>query len=520
MLLSGCSSSPDGNGSSDASKTLVYGASLAQEQIWDPQVASLGLEAVTNLALYDTLVAYEGKDLTTIVPSLATDWTVDSTGSKYEFTLDPNATFNSGNSVTPDDVVFSFMRLKNLASPVSYLAESFASVEATGPSTVAITLTAPNVAFLRLLVDVHFVVMEAAVVKANGGTDAADASEKDTATAWLNENSAGSGPYQIESASPGDQLVMVANPNAWRPADYFERVIIQNTASGSSQAAAVQQGDIDITQVIAPAIIASIPSNASVKPYGSPGMVWYLMGMNRDAAQNPAMANQDVQRAIHLALDYDGIHAMGPDLAPWYGMVPDYVIGGVTKAQAVTQNVAEAKSLLAGAGYADGFEVSMCTSTSSLQQPSMLDYAQKIQSDLDAVGIKVQINAQDGSAFLTKYRAAECQMVVTVDGPAIADPSHLADFLPNGPRGKRMGWVDGNLGTDGQKYLDLAAKANSETDEDVRAALWNEIAAGIAQDGPWISIGSISFQFLANSNIKGLDEYAMGLVFDPARLSR
>lgn len=502
-------------------KTLIYGADLSTEISWDPHVASVGLENAINPIAYDTLIAYDGNDLTTIVPSLATEWEVAPSGDRFTFKLDPDATFNTGNKVTAEDVAFSFMRLKHLGSPASYLAEPITSVDVVDEETVAVNIGSPNAAFLRLLTDPHYVVLEAAVVREHGGTDAENAADVDTATAWLGENSAGSGSFQLESVVPNDQLVFVANPNAWRPAAYFERVIVQNVARNAAQAAAVQQGDIDITQVMAPQIVESIPNNASVAAYGSPGTIWYFLAMNRNPELNEGIANEDVQHAVHLALDYEGMYAMGPSLAPWYGMVPDYFPGGITKEQAVTQDVEAAKALMAGAGYGDGFEVELCTSSASTAQPTMLDYAQKVQSDLAEIGITVQITAMDGSAFLTRYRAGECALVLTIDGPTLLDPTHMLDFTPNGGRAQRIGWIDGNLGTDGQRILDQVALATAETDEEARLELWNGIVADIAHNGPYVSIASMSFQYLASNDLQGLDKWANSHTeFNAAQISR
>ena len=513
----------DGGSSDDdpRARTLIYGADLSTEISWDPHIASVGLENAINPIAYDTLIAYDGNDLTTLVPSLATEWEVAESGDRFTFTLDPAATFNTGNKVTAEDVAFSFMRLKHIAGPASYLAEAITSVDVVDEETVAVNIANPNAAFLRLLTDPHYVVLEAAVVREHGGTDAENAAEVDTATAWLGENSAGSGSFQLESVVPNDQLVFVTNPNAWRPAVYFERVIVQNAARNATQAAAVQQGDIDITQNMAPQIIESLPNNASVAPYGSPGTTWYFVAMNRNPELNEGIANEDVQRAVHLALDYEGMYAMGPSLAPWYGMVPDYFPGGVTKEQAVTQDVDEAKALMAGAGYSDGFEVELCTSSASSAQPTMLDFAQKVQSDLAEIGITIQITAMDGSAFLTRYRAGECAMVLTIDGPTLLDPTHMLDFTPNGGRAQRIGWIDGNLGSDGQRILDQVAVATAETDEDARLAAWNEIVVDIAHNGPYVSIASMSYQYLASSDLEGLDKWANSHTeFNAAQMSR
>ena len=68
-------------------------------------------------------------------------------------------------------------------------------IKALDPSTVQITLSAPDVSFLAAMVARNFAVLDSKTLIAQGGTDAADAAKTDKATAYLNANSAGTGPY-------------------------------------------------------------------------------------------------------------------------------------------------------------------------------------------------------------------------------------------------------------------------------------------------------------------------------------
>jgi peptide/nickel transport system substrate-binding protein len=75
------------------------------------------LENATNTVdhvTYDTLVTFEGEDLKTIRPSLATRWTASPDGPTHTFTLRPNVRFASGNPLAAADFKWSFERLMNL----------------------------------------------------------------------------------------------------------------------------------------------------------------------------------------------------------------------------------------------------------------------------------------------------------------------------------------------------------------------------------------------------------------------
>ena len=102
------------------------------------------IETTTNMvnhSTYDSLVTFDGEDLTTPKPRLASEWTVSEDGTSYTFTLQPDVTFASGNPLTSADVKWSFDRVRNLQSNPLFLVEKITGVEAPDPQTVVITST-------------------------------------------------------------------------------------------------------------------------------------------------------------------------------------------------------------------------------------------------------------------------------------------------------------------------------------------------------------------------------------------
>ena len=80
----------------------------------------------------------------------------------------------------------------------------------------------------------------------HGGTDAPDAKETDKATDWLNENSAGTGPYRLTGWQRNQQIQMVRNPNYWNGTPGYDRVLIRHMSESAAQLLAIQRGDIDV----------------------------------------------------------------------------------------------------------------------------------------------------------------------------------------------------------------------------------------------------------------------------------
>ncbi len=193
---------PGGTAAQEEGSQLVIGANFVIQSL-DP---GRSIETTTNMinhSTYDSLVTFDGEDLTTPKPRLASEWTVSEDGTSYTFTLQPDVTFASGNPLTSADVKWSFDRVRNLQSNPLFLVEKITGVEAPDPQTVVITLDTPYPGILPILASPSLGILDSALVSENGGTDAADAAETDTAEEFLNSQSAGSGPYMTHQLPPG-----------------------------------------------------------------------------------------------------------------------------------------------------------------------------------------------------------------------------------------------------------------------------------------------------------------------------
>ncbi len=181
-------------------KVLVIGWS-ENTDAYDPANGFTHSTHIVNHVTYSQLVTFPDEDASRIVPSLAESWEISDDGTVYTFSLRQDASFADGDDVTADDVVFSIQRLQNFNGNPSFLADGIDSVEAIDDDTVAFTLPAPRPSFLSEITSAVFSVTNADVVMANGGTDAEDAAETDTAGAYLDSTSAGSGSYGLISGN-------------------------------------------------------------------------------------------------------------------------------------------------------------------------------------------------------------------------------------------------------------------------------------------------------------------------------
>src|SRR5262249_38898620 len=143
-----------------------------------------------------------------------------------------------------------------------------------------------------------------------------------------------------------------------------------------------------------PAInVASLKGNPAftVKLTTSPSV--FFMGMSKDKAQFPTMANKHIQNAIRAAIDYKGlVSIIGPGTIQAPGLVAQGMLGALPISEDAKQNVARAKAEVAKSGIANP-TVSMDYPSGGFQSAGVVFQvvAEKIASDLEAVGIHVTL---------------------------------------------------------------------------------------------------------------------------------
>src|SRR5436190_1112029 len=197
-----------------AASTLVWYADTSDLISLDPAVAYEFTGVLLAHNAYETLVKFEGADLSTIKPALAQSWAIKDSGSQWDvtFKLRSGAKFASGNAITADDVVYSFQRVLKLNKSPAFLFTDIAqlkdsSIKATDPSTVVISLpkTASPQGFLAVLTFTIGSVVDSKDVKTRetGG---------DSGSGYLLDHSSGSGAFVIDHWTKNSEVQLKANP--------------------------------------------------------------------------------------------------------------------------------------------------------------------------------------------------------------------------------------------------------------------------------------------------------------------
>lgn len=495
-------------------KVLVIGHAEATDSL-DPARGYNQTTSLIHKATYDTLVTFPADSSAQILPGLAESWTISDDGLTYTFTLKDGAAFSNGDPVTAADVAFSFNRVINVKGNPSSLTTTIASAEAADDKTFVLTLTEVDPSILAKLVFGGFSVVDAAVVQENGGTDAADADTTDTAEEWLNSNSAGSGPYVLESWEPQVETVLVRNENYWGEAPYYDRVIITNLPEAATQKAALESGEIDMALDVTADQVSSLESAGGISVYQGPGSIIHFLLMNANPDVGGPMSDPSVQQAVRLALDYEGYVSLFGGVTP-ASVIPVGFLGAYGPEKALTRDLDAARALMTDAGYADGFETTLDYPVLTFQGVNMETTAQKVQADLAEIGITVNLNPGEVQVALEGYRSGTQAFAYWFWGPDYIDPQNYVEFLPGRLVGLRAQWTEENADP---AIIEIRDRALAATETDARVAAFEEMQDYLQSNGTFAPFLQPGVQVAYTTGIEGFTYYNPIWLVDVAELT-
>jgi peptide/nickel transport system substrate-binding protein len=214
-----------------------------------------------NQNVYSKLVNFDPLDFSKgYVPDLAESWEVSEDGKSITFTMREGVMFQSGNPVTAQDAEWSLRRAVILNKTPAFILTQFGFT----PENVAETIKADGNK-LTITTDKRYAtsfVLNCLTATIGSVIDEVDG---DMGNAWLNTNSAGSGPYSLVAWKPNESVTLQAFPGYYGGAPAMERVIVRHVAESASQRLLLEAGDIDVARNLNPEDIAGIRDASGVK---------------------------------------------------------------------------------------------------------------------------------------------------------------------------------------------------------------------------------------------------------------
>jgi peptide/nickel transport system substrate-binding protein len=361
----------------------------------DPYVQNETATSSTLSNIFDTLIRFDADY--NLVPGLATSWkALDA--KTWEVKLRKGVTFHNGNAFNADDILFSFDRFKHWErSGFKGKVSAVEKVEKKDDFTVVFTTKGPYPLFPRKMTYMRIMDKEYCA---------------DKTPEFLGTHPVGTGPYVFDKWVKGATLTLHANTKYWAGVPSFDRVIFKALTNDSTRVAAILSNEVDLINRVPVKDINRVKQSKNF--IQKPGLRLIYLQMDHPRADSPYVtgkinpfADVRVRRAIYYAINEKNIvkYIMNGFAEPAGQFQPHVVFGYDDSIKRVSFDPAQAKKLLADAGYPNGFEVVMDAPNNRYINDEQI--AQAVASDLAKVKIKVKVNAMPKSAYFPKVNSSD-----------------------------------------------------------------------------------------------------------------
>ncbi|HEX2276056.1 MAG TPA: ABC transporter substrate-binding protein [Candidatus Tectomicrobia bacterium] len=370
--------------------------------------------------LYNSLLTFDVYDNEKIVGDLAERWEVAPDGKQITFALRKGVKFHDGSDFTCADAKYS---LEKMADPkrsyptiIGILENVFVSASCRDDLTLVMDLKRPSAAILALLADSHTVMMKAGIAE--------QVDRKDPA--FL----VGTGPFKYKSYTPGVDFRAERNPNYWKPGvphiDAYQAVVMpdltrifasfrarQLTMTGIGRH--LEKPEADVLQRDFPDAVVALGPRAGwdsfVMHHGKPPF-------NDPRVRKAVALATDREKMIEIAAEGWGV--LGGYIGPHtpYALPPEELKQYPQFGDDMAKRQAEAKRLLAEAGYAKGVDVELVLRRGPLYERGALSR----QDDLKKVGINIHITLLDTAGFRERTQKGDFQAYTVLSAVPIDEP--------------------------------------------------------------------------------------------------
>ncbi len=415
-------------------------------------------------------------DPTKIEGHLAESWTVSPDGKRYVFKLREGVKSARGNELTSADVEwgwnksFAQKRTGNFIANVSNVVPN--GVKALSKYEVEFNLEAPSAIFLNALTLYTPGIYDTTEVKKHITAD------DPWALKWIDQNTAAFGAYHMQELRPNEQAVFVANPNYFRGAPYFERVVFRAVPSAGSRLTLLKSRQVQWIERPSTQQVVDLRTDRNVKVQDSFGRSMASIRMNVGIKPfDDKRVRQAMNHAVDRALIKKSVFFDLADEAR--SIVPPFLGGYDPSHFKYPFDQTKAKALLAEAGYASGFEVELLYGSEYWWEEPL---CVQVSDQLKAVGI----TAKPTKITLADLRARgainrmDMPLFAFEDGPIVLDPVYSMYLLTHSKgvsnRARYASPVVDKLIDEGRQTLD----------REKRYALMSEAQRVWMDDAPWL----------------------------------
>src|SRR6266705_3330117 len=361
-----------------------------------------------------------------MAPGLAESWNVSPDGLVYEFILRRGVKFHNGDTVSAEDVKFSFERYRGASHKP--LKESVAAVETPDPGRVRIRLKRPWPDFMTFYAGAtgaSWIVPKKYVEKVGDE--------------GFKKAPIGAGPYKFVSFSPGVELVLEAFDQYWRKAPSVKRLILKSIPDDTTRLVALKRGEVDVAYASRGTLAEELrrAPGLTLNPVLGQATNWVYFAEQWDP-KSP-WYDRRVRLAANYAIDRQAINqaeilgfakligSIIPSSFEFYWQSPGY-----------SYDPARARQLLAEAGYPNGFDAGdyFCDAAVTYLGEPVVNY-------LNAAGIRVKLRPLERAAYFRGWSEKKYRGLIQGGSGAFGNAAtRIEAFLAGGGTYAYGGYAD------------------------------------------------------------------------------
>jgi len=446
-----------GSGSTGKPIDKVVFLQGAEVRFFDPTLRFSSTDANANRNIYDPLVAFDSDF--NLIPALAVKWeSVDNT--TWQFKLRENVKFHNGEPFNADTVVAWFTRLQKIPDLLPGQRSSIDQlplvdhIEKVDDLTVNFITKAPLPTLLRRLTTYYSLIVPSKLFE-DEGQDA------------LLKKGVGTGPYKFVEWVKDDHLTLKANPDYWGDKPLVQELELRPVTEPSSRVASLLAGEAQVIEAVPTSSIDQINSNKATE-IRSTREETRIYWCQWNGLGNEYLKKLEVRQALNYAVDKKTIiDTILAGHATQIGSCVSTKCFGYSEQPLYEYDPKKAKDLLAQAGYADGFTVSIQAALG--RSAGDTEIVQSIIGYLKDVGVTLKLDQVDFADSLTLLAQHKVEGL-TWGGKTI--PALDADYMFNEllPE-KQFGWLFPLQG----EAADTFKKEQVELDEQKRAEMCADI---------------------------------------------
>ncbi|MEM7497158.1 MAG: ABC transporter substrate-binding protein [Pseudomonadota bacterium] len=456
-----------------------------------------------------------------LIPGLATEWGPTDDPKIWEFKLREGVTFHDGSPFTADDVVCTFERAPDVPNSPSSFGTYIKgkTVEKVDDFTVRIKTAAPYPLMANDISTVN-------IISDEKGCDATTEEFNSGAAAY------GTGPWKFVSYTPGEAIVMARAENYWGDDKApFAKLTFKPIKSDPARVAALLAGDVDMINNVPTTDLATIRANEDLTVFeGVSNRVIYLH-MDQFREDSPHITAKDgspiknplldvrVRKAISHAISRELIkdRVMEGQSIVAGQLLPEGFFGVSKNLEPDAYDTDLATSLLAEAGYEDGFKITIHGPNDRYVNDAKI--VEAIAQMLTRVGIEASVETMPRSVYFKRASAGgdgglpEFSLILVGWGAGSGEASSpLRSLIATHDKDKGMGASNRGRHSDPEvdKLIDQALQTVDNAEREALLAEATEKAIG-----EYYAIIPIHYQVNAWAARKGIeytprtDEYTL-----------